>query len=107
MSPPDPVVARGIVIAIDPRQGVFAVQARDGQCAVFLRLNGPTVMAGDLLDGALLDARTDKLVHADGMCEVTSASGPLTRSEALARVYGLRQSKSAATPAARPVEPGV
>lgn len=103
----EPVHARGIVIAIDPARGVFAVQTRDGPCAVFCRQQGVDVRAGDLLDGALLDARADKLAHADGMCEVTSGSGPLTRSEALARVYVVRQGAYTATPDARPVEPGV
>lgn len=90
--------ARGIVIAIDPAQGVFAVQARDGQCAVFCRQDGAVVRAGDLLDGALLDRATDELVHADGICKVGGASGPVTRSEALARVYTVREILPVAMP---------
>lgn len=82
----DSTRAKGIVIAVDAAGNVFAVESADGVCAVFARQSGPAICAGDLLEGALLDAGQQDLKHGEGVCTAVGHSGPITRQRALALV---------------------
>lgn len=88
-----PHANRGIVIAVDPDRGLFAVQAEDGRCAVFCQHAGPRVQAGDMLNGQVISRGARVLKHADGVCSAVGDTGPITRHDALTRIVGSMSAK--------------
>lgn len=77
-----------IVISVAEDRGAFVVETEEGRCAVFCQSAGPTVRAGDVLEGAMLSRGARWLQHADGSCAVVGDSGPVSREQALALLHG-------------------
>ena len=77
-----------IVISVAQDRGAFVVETREGRCAVFCQSAGPTVRAGDVLEGPVLARGSRQLQHADGTCAVVGDSGPVSREDALALLHG-------------------
>jgi hypothetical protein len=79
-------MARGIVIAVDPAMGTFAVETEDGQCAVLTLGAGPPLQAGDVVEGDLTAKGWRGLLHEKGEMSVEGTTGPIPLEEALTRV---------------------
>lgn len=77
---------RLIVIAVDTVQNMFAAEAANGECAVFLKISGPNIGAGDMLDGADMHAAYCEFQLTDGVCIATKKFGPMARADALLQV---------------------
>jgi uncharacterized protein YigE (DUF2233 family) len=78
----------GVVIAVNLKRALFAVQIQDGECAVFRQRQGPLLLVGDKLKGNFSPNSCDDFSHRDGICQVSEQSGRLTLKQALGVVNG-------------------
>jgi len=79
-------VPRAIILAIDPVREIFAAEANSGECGVFWVISGPTLQAGDILDGDAIGKGYCYFKHPEGTSIATGETGPIGRDEALRMV---------------------
>lgn len=78
---------KAIVLAIDPEREVFAAQADSGvECGVYWVISGPTLQAGDIIDGDAISKGYCQFKHAAGISIAAGETGPIGREEALRMV---------------------
>jgi len=77
---------RLIIIAVAPTRGLFTAETDSHECGVFLRISGPPVEVGDMLDGGLIQLGRCEFQHAEGVCIAIGQFGPTARADALTKM---------------------